>query len=194
MANSPARRQHGLTARSVFLGLILSLAPCVFSAPPPFTAAEDMPVDGDSQGSMFRRIFSYDKHLRNSDKIVVIVVCASRESKEVTAIVEAFREKDLYPAPVNVENLTEDLVATLTAESTVIYIMPGVDYVAVNTFTERHGMLSVSGLPSIVEAGHASVGMDLYEKKPRIVVNIPRLQTEGHELSAELLNIARIIR
>lgn len=143
---------------------------------------------------MFRRIFSYDKHLRNSDKIVVIVVCSSRDGSDVTAIVNAFREKGLYPAAVGVENLTGDLVATLSSESTVVYLMPGVDYAAVKTFTERHRMLSVSGLPSIVEAGHASVGMDLYEKKPRIVVNIPRLQTEGHELSAELLNIAKIIR
>ncbi len=30
--------------------------------------------------------------------------------------------------------------------------------------------------------------------RPQVVVNIPRLTAEGHELSSELLRLARVIR
>jgi len=81
-------------------------------------------ADPGRQGEMFKRIFSYDKDLRGSEKIVVIVVAEARSGREVDKVASVFREKGLYPA----------------------------------------------------------------------VVNMPRLVTERHELSSELLNLARVIR
>ena len=72
--------------------------------------------------------------------------------------------------------------------------MPGVDYGAVNAFATSQGFLSISGLPSLAESGRVSVSVDMAGDRPPVVVNVPRLTAEGHELSSELLRLARIIR
>ena len=72
--------------------------------------------------------------------------------------------------------------------------MPDVDYAAARDFAERKRFLTVSGLPSIVEAGQVSVSVDVVGERTEVLVNMPRLATEGHALSSELLKLARVIR
>lgn len=157
-------------------------------------AGAETPVDSEQQCTMFKRIFTYDKHLRNSDKIVVLVVGATANGSDVTAVVDAFRAEGMFPAPVTVDGLTADLTATLSPDSTVVYVMPGVDYAAVDAFVRDRGFLSISGLPSLVDSGVVSVSVEVEGSRPQVVVNMPRLSAEGHELSAELLKLARIVR
>jgi hypothetical protein len=156
--------------------------------------AEETPVDSEQQCTMFKRIFSYDKHLRESDKIVVLVVGQSSDTADIAAVADAFRSKGMFPAAVTVDGLTDDLTATLSPKSTVVYMMPGVDYGAVNAFAESRGFLSIAGMPSLAESGQVSVSVDMASGQPEIVVNMARLSAEGHELSSELLRLARVIR
>lgn len=151
-------------------------------------------TDPERQGDVFKRIFSYDKVLRRSEKIIVIVVSQTKGGDTVNEVASVFREKGLFPAVVTVPELTDDLTATLAPESTVIYVMPGVAYDTVTSFAAAKGFLSVSGVPTLAEAGHVSVSVNLESGRPEIVVNLARLQSEHHELSSELLNLARVIR
>ncbi|MGH9321238.1 MAG: hypothetical protein ACRD21_11665 [Vicinamibacteria bacterium] len=150
--------------------------------------------DPARQGDMFKRVFSYDKDLRGTEKIVVIVVGATRDDGDAVTVATVFREKGLYPAIVTSAELTDHLVATLTPQSAVMYVMPGVPYDTVKEFAEVNGFLSISGVSSLAEEGHVSVSVDVQGGKPQIVVNMPRLVSERHELSSELLNLARVIR
>ena len=170
---------------------ILSLTMLATTAP---LTATEMPVDSEQQCKVFKRIFTYDKHLRDSDRIVVLVVAQTTDGTDVAAVTKAFRAKGMYPAAVTVDSLNADLTATLTPQSTVVYVMPGVDYGAVDAFATSHGFLSISGLVSLADSGRVSVSVDMAGERPQVVVNIPRLTAEGHELSSELLRIARIIR
>ena len=165
----------------------------VFSASTLFGSAAEM-ADPGRQGDMFKRIFSYDKDLRGSGKIVVIVIGESRGGLEADKVAAVFREKGFFPAVVTAADLSDDLTSTLTPQSAVIYVMPGVAYDAVKQFAEKKGFLSISGVTSLAEAGHVAVGVGVQGGKPEIVVNMPRLGTERHELSSELLNLARVIR
>jgi hypothetical protein len=151
-------------------------------------------ADPERQSSMFKRIFSYDKDLRGSAKIVVILVGLEKTGAEAVKVSSVFRDKGFFPAVVTASDLSDDLVATLTPNSTVVYVMPGVAYDTVKAFAASKGFLSISGIPSLAEAGHVSVSVDVAGERPEIVVNLARLQTEGHELSSELLNLARVIR
>jgi hypothetical protein len=151
-------------------------------------------VDPERQGAMFKRVFSYDKDLRGSEKIVVIVVAESKNGPGVDKVTAVFREKGMYPAAVTTADLTDDLTATLSASSTVIYVMPGVAYATVKEFAQAKGFLSISGVRALAENGHVSVSVDVAGDRPEIVVNMAQLSSEKHELSAELLNLARVIR
>lgn len=157
-----------------------------------------MPVDRELQSSMFERIFSYDKHLKNSTRIVVLVVATSPGSSDAQKMAAAFREQGMFPAIVTVEGLTDDLTATLTPQSTVMYLMPEIDYTSAGNFAAQKGFLSISGLPALAASGHVSVSVDRMsgrdDGRAQIVVNIPRLNAEGHKLSVELLRLAHIIR
>ena len=170
---------------AICLSLVLVAVPAL---------AEETPVDSEQQCTMFKRIFAYDKHLRESDEIVVIIVGQSSDGADVGAVAAAFRAKGMYPAAVTVSSLNDDLSATLSPQSTVVYVMPDVDYAAVDAFATTRGFLSVSGLPSLAESGQVSVSVDMSGGRPQIVVNMPQLTAEGHELSSELLKLARVIR
>ena len=151
-------------------------------------------VGSEQQCAMFKRIFTYDKSLRDSDKIIVLVVGQTNDSPDIADVAQAFRAKGMYPAPVTVDGLNADLTATLSPHSTVIYVMPGIDYNAVSAFASSRGFLSVSGDPSLAESGQVSVSVDMAGSPPQVVVNMPRLTSEGHELSSALLKLARVIR
>jgi hypothetical protein len=151
-------------------------------------------ADPGRQGDLFKRIFSYDKDLRGSERIVVIVVGEARSGGEIDKVAAVFREKGFFPAVVTAADLSDDLTASLTPQSAVLYVMPGVAYDAVKEFAEKNRFLSISGVSSLAEAGHVAVSVGVQGGKPEIVVNMPRLVTEQHELSSELLNLARVIR
>ena len=165
----------------------------VFTTGTLLASAAEM-ADPGRQGDMFKRIFSYDKDLRESEKIVIIVVGEARSGAEVDKVAAVFRKKGLFPAVVTTADLRDDLTATLTPQSAVMYVMPGVAYDTVKQFAEKKGFLSISGVTSLAEAGHVAVSVGVQSGKPEIVVNMPRLVTERHELSSELLNLARVIR
>jgi hypothetical protein len=95
----------------------------LFSASTCIVSAAEM-VDPGRQGDMFKRIFSYDKDLRDAEKIVVIVVGESRRGPEIDEIAAVFREKGLFPAVVLAADLSDDLTSTLTPQSAVMYVMP----------------------------------------------------------------------
>lgn len=181
------------TVRNLLRGFSATAGAFLFTGGTLLVSAAEM-ADPGRQGDMFKRIFSYDKDLRGSDKIVVIIVGSSRTGGEIDQVAAVFREKGLFPAVVTTADLTDDLTGTLTPQSAVLYVMPGVAYDTVKAFGEKKGFLSISGLSSLAEAGHVAVGVGVQNGKPEIVVNMPRLTTERHELSSELLNLARVIR
>ena len=91
-------------------------------------------ADPEQQSSMFKRIFSYDKDLRRSARIVVIVVGHDKGAAETARVSSVFRDKGFFPAVVTTSQLSDELVATLTPDSTVVYVMPGVAYETVKEF------------------------------------------------------------
>jgi hypothetical protein len=46
----------------------------------------------------------------------------------------------------------------------------------------------------LAEQGHVSISIDEANERPQIVVNLQRLKTEGHTLSADVLKLAKVIR
>lgn len=151
-------------------------------------------VDRAHQSDVFKRIFAYDKDLRDSEKIVVLVISTSKSDDDTVEIVEAFRSAGLYPAVVSPSQLGDDLTTTLTRRTAVVYVSPGIDYDAVKAFTTKNGYLSIAATKELAESGHTSVGVGDNEARPEIIVHMGRLAAEGHELSAELLKLARVIR
>ena len=75
-----------------------------------------------------------------------------------------------------------------------VYLLPDVNTAQVKPFCTDGGILSISGVPSFADSGYVSVSIGEQDNRPQIIVNLSRLKSEGHQLSAELLKLARVIQ
>jgi hypothetical protein len=150
---------------------------------------EEMPIPGKRQGSIFKKIFSYDKALKGDGETTVFIVGADKEDQSVQELVEAFRDQGMFPAVVG-----EAGMSGIASPRSVVYLMPGADPASISQYCTESGVLSISGSPSFAENGDVSVSVNKKGSGTEIIVNMSRLKAERHEFSAELLKLARVIR
>ena len=150
--------------------------------------SESMAIPIDIQSAVFTKIFSYDKNLKGVGQIEVFIVGAEKEDQTAHDLAEAFRQVGASPAVVGSAPLEG-----LLSPNAVVYLLPEADFSEMKRLCGESSVLTISGVPSLVEQGHASVGLGEKDGKTEIIVNLPRLKEEGHELSAQLLKLARVI-
>jgi hypothetical protein len=83
----------------------------------------------------------------------------------------------------------ERVIGTATA----VYVLPGVASASVKRLCQQNRVLSISAVPELVESGDFSIGIGANDGRPQILVNLSQLEAEGHQLSSELLKLARVI-
>jgi hypothetical protein len=137
--------------------------------------AQDLPAN--LQAALFKKIFAFDKTLES--KQIEVVVLGSGDG-----IVAAFKEAGISAKAVSGNQLP--------AGVNVVYVNQGVT--ATKSQSASKGVLSISGTVSLVENGQVAIGLSVEGGKPKIVVNLPQLKAEGHEIAADLLKIAKIIQ
>jgi len=137
--------------------------------------AQDLPAN--LQAALFKKIFAFDKTLES--KQIEVVVLGSGDG-----IVAAFKEAGISAKAVSGNQLP--------AGVNVVYVNQGVT--ATKSQSASKGVLSISGTVSLVENGQVAIGLCVEGGKPKIVVNLPQLKAEGHEIAADLLKIAKIIQ
>lgn len=137
--------------------------------------SQDMAVPVNLQAALFKKIFSFDKTLSGKG-IEVAVIGGGGE-----AMVSAFKD-----AGINAKVVSGDIPAS----SSVVYLMPG----APKSQSSQKKILSISGVTSYVEDGRVAIGLGVEGGKPRIIINVKQLKSEGQDLNSDILNIAKIIQ
>lgn len=143
-------------------------------------------VPPDMQAAIFKKVFGYAKSIANPEEVTVLVAADNPSSGPVQEIVKAFKDVGLTAKAVP----SGDLTKTVAAKS-VVYVL-GSPAVAKGV-CERNGVMSITGNVSLVEGGDIAVGLAVEGGKPKIVVHKARLSAERQELSAKLLQLARVI-
>jgi len=85
-------------------------------------------------------------------------------------------------------------LASVADQGNVVYLTPEADVSAVAVLCAEKRMLTVSGLPALAENGEVAIGIGGNDDAPEILVHLGRVKAEQHELSSELLSLARVIR
>ena len=153
------------------------LSPCL---------AQDMPVPPELQVAIFKKVFNYDKTIPGgAPKMLVVFTDASAAVKD--QVVKAFKDSG-----ITVNAAKADQLAGALEGVNVLYLAPGVT--GTKQVCQKNGILSITGVPSLVDSGEASVGLAVLDNRPKIVVNLGRLKVEGHDMSANLLQLAKIIQ
>ncbi|MFH1198030.1 MAG: YfiR family protein [bacterium] len=156
-----------ITAICFFIGMITTVL------------AQEVPAN--LQAALFKKIFSFDKTLTAKGSYEVAVLSGSGSGD---AIVAALKE-----VGVSAKSVSGDQVP---AGAAVVYIMAGVTPPKAQTASK--GVLSITGTPANVEGGKVSIGIGTEGGKPKIIVNLGQLKAEGHEVSADLLKLAKVIK
>jgi hypothetical protein len=169
--------------RSLIAGALFGLALPVLPA-----AAEDMPVPVDLQAALFKKIFEYDRTLQNRG-VVLVAVVGPADSPVSDEVVAAFGAAGIRAERVDPSELEKRL-----PEVAVVYVTSGLDMKFMASLCERNGLLSISGVPDFVLRGDVAIGVGTKDQKPEILVHLRRVKTEGHDLSAGLLEVAKVIR
>jgi len=168
-----------MRSRSIIFALLFG---CI--ALPAFAADPSLPPD--LQVSLFKKVFGYDKTIPpGTIKLVVAFTDSSASIKD--QVVKAFQESGIAVSAVKEEQLSGSLSGV-----NVLYVTPGIQNA--KQLCQKNGILSITGTPSLVESGEASVGLSVMDNKPKILVHLKQLKAEGHELSANLLQLAKVIQ
>ena len=188
--------------RSLLIGLVaLLLAPAGGSA-------WAQPVPPKSQALLLLRILAYDHNLahRADGRIVTIVVVyrPGGESEDTAnELVNVVRE---VGKTTTIANNAVQIVRLAYSEKTfdadivrfkaaALYVSAGLgdNLATITGSTREHKLLSFTGNEDYVGAG-VSVGFSLQDSKPTILVNIPSSRSEGADLDAALLRVAKIVK
>jgi len=177
-----ATRERQSTSKGAARWLLAAL---LVTAP---ASARAEPVPVKFQAVLFKKIFSYDKALKDSSAKIQIVF--SKESADAASeAARAFTDAGLTTSQVKADQLPKTADA-----STVFYILGSIVPGGLKELAAKSGALTVSGLTSLAESGEVSIGLGTKaDGRPEIVVNLARLKVEGHELRAELLGLARVV-
>lgn len=178
------RRRSGLRPKSrgwVFLlPVILTLTSGLFSAEPPT-------VPPDLQVAIFKKIFGYTRSLSPQAASRIVVVHDDRQPALVDQLSKGFQQLGIEAVAIHKDHLSAQL-----PEGGVLYVaVPDMSFRQI--CREKH-VLSIAGSAALVEKGEVAIGLALVDSKPKIIVNLSELRAEGHELSAQLLQLAKVIQ
>lgn len=135
---------------------------------------------------MFKKVFKYVTTLRKSPSILILH--DSRTSKP-DEILDAFKSEKFFAATTP-SNDVESVISNFD----VIYLMPGIKVAPLKDFFIKKKVLVITGDPGLVSSGLAALAIASEKKHPVICLNPLFLASCGHEVSVELINLAKVYR
>ncbi len=153
-------------------------------------AAQPMPVPPKLQMAIFKKVFQYDRTLAGKGPVQVLVVHDGDVGEQLHDVLSSFEFAQIAASPVHYSQLAQRIDG-----ASVLYVLPGVPASAYMDRCVEKAVLSISGHPSLVQRGSVSIAVGLRgDGKPEVIVHRGRLKAEQHDVSAELLKVARILQ
>jgi hypothetical protein len=149
--------------------------------------AQDMPISVRVHVALLKKVFSFNRNLQSkpSPKVTIVFTDASVGVKDDA--LKAFTEIGI---PVTALKLEQALKAL--GEADVVYVAPGA--AAIQKVCDERGILTITGIPSLVETGKVAVGIGAEGGKPKVYVNVSVARVQKQELSSELLRVSRVFQ
>jgi hypothetical protein len=194
-----SRLVAGLTAGLLLTGLAA-----------PRAAAQELAVPVAVQIPILAKILNFDRRLpeRAGGRLVIGVLYQSRYRASATVAADVCQVLEQLPASAlgALESMQRscvaiDLDATAALDSAlkrkgvrVLYVSPlrAVHLQDVAAVSRAAQITTVTGVPRYVETGLA-IGVDMKGERPEIVINLAASRAEGADLTAHLLNLARVV-
>lgn len=162
--------------------------PLLFLLLSPPSTADDTPVPTSIQGAIIGKILPYVRSFQGTEIHLLVVYTVEGRS----LVDEAIQSLEGPGISLKAAELGELKGAIATANA--VYVLPGAASALAKELCQESGVLSISAVPSLVESGDFSIGIGTKGGRPQILVNLSRLEAEGHQVSSELLKLAKVIQ
>lgn len=169
--------------------------------------AQQMPVPVEVQVPVLLKVLTFDRRIadvRGENLVVgVLYQSGSRLSSTVKdRVMEALSSagpsgpanRPLKVVAVDADGKEGLETALARLGVRVLYVTPmrAFDLPGLVVSTRQIRTLTLTGVPEYVEAG-LSIGLDLRQDRPRILVNLRAARAEGADLAAPLLGLATVV-
>lgn len=176
-----------LLEKSRWLGCALAVA--ALAALPRGVHAQTASIPAPLRAAIVKKVISYDKSFGNGP-INIVIFANPGGSGEANDLQGALARLGLTASTVQ----SEDELRRHGSDVKVLYVLADDASTGVRNHCRVAHCLSITGSMAFVEQGDAGVGIAAVNGKPQIAVHMRRLGDERQDLSAEMLQLARVIR
>lgn len=192
------KRSENAKYSAAVLILVLTYSGLIYSQ------TSEIPVN--IQFQIFFKILSYEKNLdkRGSDGLRLLIVYQKKYRSslstydDITKMLENYKFSNVEGIPItfhftniDVNSLRESIAKE---KINLVYFCPmrGIALKEIVAITREYNVLSFSGVSEYVHEG-VSVGLELINQKPRILINLNASKEEQADFSSQLLKISKIV-
>lgn len=168
-----------ITCALAGLGIALALQPAALRAAVPPAA----------QPALFDKVFGYDRALGDRGRLQVLLVRGAGDPAALDELEAGFRALGIQAEQIEPAGLAGRL-----APGVVVYLTPETATPELLAGLAQAKVLSIGGDAALAESGRAAVALGGSAGKPDIVINLDRVEAEGHDFPAQFLKLARVVR
>lgn len=167
---------------AILLCAVLVLGPMT----PVPSPAQDIPVPVQLHVVLLKKVFSLSKTLQGK-QIKVVIVFSDASSIVKDEALNGFIAIGIQASACKIAQLAKE-----ADDADVVYIAPGVT--GAQKFCEEHSILTITGMPSLIETGKSTVAIGVEAGKPKVYINLARARAEKQEFSSDLFKVAKIFQ
>jgi hypothetical protein len=160
------------------LGLLVQAAPAF---------AQSASIAPGLRAAIIKKVISYDRTLANAP-VSVVIYHAQSGSSEAQELQSALDRVGLASTTATSEDELK------RRDVKVLYVLADDAPANIRAYCKQAHCLSMTSSMQAVEQGEASVAISALNGKPQLAVHMRRLGDERQDLSAEMLQLARVIR
>lgn len=149
--------------------------------------AQMKPATPGIQAIMFSKIFSYVRTISDSDGYTVLVVY-EKASNYPESIIESFKNEGIKVIAASMEELPN-----LTVDPDIIYLSKDLSQGSIDQLNRLPHKIYITGNPDYVFSGKATLGVGLENERIKILINLKLLEGKEHQVSSELINLAKVV-
>lgn len=170
-------------------------------------SAQEMPLPVEDQVPLFVKILNYDRSLVNKDMDKIVIGVLYQEKFRISSITKdefiqsvynndenTINGKPIVCVPIEISNLANLDWFIDNKNISILYITPlrSVELRDIYHVTRRKKIMTLSGVSKYIRQG-LSVGLELIDEKPKILLNIRSVRSEGIDFTSQLLRLAILI-
>lgn len=142
------------------------------------------------QATLFKKVLHYDRTVEGAMASSPAIVVVHPEGGEDSSVREAFTKNGFTVREARAKDIEGQLAGAVA-----VYLVQGAQGEAVQALCEKHHVITLAGTSAPAEQGRVSVGLGVKDDgRPQLIVNLRRVKAEGHELSSQLLALAKVIQ